>query len=181
MKHISALFLLFVIITSAINAQPDKTEGNQILGIWLTGNEKAKVEIFKCEDEYCGKIVWLREPTYEDGSIKRDKKNPDESMHSRQILGLLILNNFEYDDDLVLMGPTGCSSCTDTGYAGRTGLHELLQGTDTMKRMIMQKNLVEDLRKQAISDGMTTLKQDGIWKVFKGDCDLKQVLAVCIV
>ena len=87
----------------------------------------------------------------------------------------------EYDEDLVLMGPAGCRSCNDTGYAGRTGLHELLEGTDTMKRMIMQKNLVEDLRKQAIKEGMTTLKQDGIWKVFKGDCDLKQVLAVCIV
>ena len=79
------------------------------------------------------------------------------------------------------MGPAGCSACGDTGYAGRTGLHELLEGTDTMKRMIMQKSLVEELRKQAIADGMTTLKQDGIWKVFKGDCDLKQVLAVCIV
>jgi type II secretory ATPase GspE/PulE/Tfp pilus assembly ATPase PilB-like protein/GAF domain-containing protein len=87
----------------------------------------------------------------------------------------------EYNDDLVLMGPAGCSACNDTGYAGRTGLHELLEGTDTMKRMIMQKTLVEELRKQAISDGMTTLKQDGIRKVFKGDCDLKQVLAVCIV
>jgi type II secretory ATPase GspE/PulE/Tfp pilus assembly ATPase PilB-like protein len=47
--------------------------------------------------------------------------------------------------------------------------------------MIMKQRLVEDLRKQAISDGMTTLKQDGIYKVFKGDCDLKQVMAVCIV
>jgi type II secretory ATPase GspE/PulE/Tfp pilus assembly ATPase PilB-like protein/GAF domain-containing protein len=87
----------------------------------------------------------------------------------------------EYTDDLVLMGPSGCSACGDTGYSGRTGLHELLEGTDTMKRMIMQKSLVEELRKQAIEDGMTTLKQDGIRKVFKGDCDLKQVMAVCIV
>jgi len=87
----------------------------------------------------------------------------------------------EYNEDIVLMGPAGCPACNDTGYSGRTGLHELLEGTDTMKRMIMQKTLVEDLRKQSILDGMTTLKQDGIWKVFKGDCDLKQVLTVCIV
>jgi len=60
-------------------------------------------------------------------------------------------------------------------------LHECLEGTDDIKRMIMKQSLVEDLRKQAISDGMTTLKQDGIYKVFKGDCDLKQVMAVCIV
>ena len=47
--------------------------------------------------------------------------------------------------------------------------------------MIMNKALIEDIRAQAIKDGMTTLKQDGILKVFKGDCDLKQVMAVCII
>ncbi|MCH8207671.1 MAG: GspE/PulE family protein [Nitrospinae bacterium] len=89
--------------------------------------------------------------------------------------------DIEYDDDLMLKGPKGCLDCNDTGYAGRTGLHELLEGTDIIKRMIMKRTLIEDLRKQAIEDGMTTLKQDGIWKIFKGDCDLKQVLTVCIV
>jgi type II secretory ATPase GspE/PulE/Tfp pilus assembly ATPase PilB-like protein/GAF domain-containing protein len=87
----------------------------------------------------------------------------------------------EYNDDLILKKPVGCAACNETGYAGRTGLHELLDGTDDIKRMIMQKELVENLREQSIKDGMTTLKQDGIYKVFKGDCDLKQVLAVCIV
>ena len=87
----------------------------------------------------------------------------------------------EYSSELLLKRPVGCSACGETGYAGRTGLHECLDGTDDIKRMIMQKALVEDLRKQAIADGMTTLKQDGIYKVFKGDCDLKQVLSVCIV
>ena len=45
----------------------------------------------------------------------------------------------------------------------------------------MKQALVEELREQALKDGMTTLKQDGIYKVFKGDCYLKQVMAVCIV
>ena len=45
----------------------------------------------------------------------------------------------------------------------------------------MKQALVEELREQALKDGMKTLKQDGIYKVFKGDCDLKQVMAVCIV
>lgn len=87
----------------------------------------------------------------------------------------------EYSDDLILKGPKGCDKCGNTGYAGRTGLHELLEGTDEIKRMIMKKSLVEELRDQALGDGMTTLKQDGIKKIFKGDCDLKQVMAVCIV
>jgi type II secretory ATPase GspE/PulE/Tfp pilus assembly ATPase PilB-like protein/GAF domain-containing protein len=86
-----------------------------------------------------------------------------------------------YSDDLLLKKPVGCTRCNDTGYTGRTGLHEVLEGTDEIKRMIMKQALMEELREQAISDGMTTLKQDGIWKVFKGDCDLKQVMSVCIV
>ena len=47
--------------------------------------------------------------------------------------------------------------------------------------MIINQSLVEELREQTLSDGMTTLKQDKIYKVFKGDIDLKQVMAVCIV
>ncbi len=87
----------------------------------------------------------------------------------------------EYTDELTLKKPVGCATCNDTGYAGRTGLHECLDATDEIKQIIMQKALVADLRRQADKDGMTSLKQDGIYKIFKGDCDLKQVLAVCIV
>ena len=87
----------------------------------------------------------------------------------------------QYSNDLRLKKPVGCVKCSDTGYLGRTGLHEVLEGTDEVKRMIMSKTLVEEIRAQAIKDGMTTLKQDGILKVFKGDCDLKQVMAVCII
>ena len=87
----------------------------------------------------------------------------------------------EYSDGLMIKKAVGCDKCEKTGYAGRTGLHEVLEATDTIKRMVMKKALVEELRAQALKDGMTTLKQDGVWKIFKGDCDLKQVLAVCIV
>jgi len=89
--------------------------------------------------------------------------------------------NIEYSDDLMLKKLVGCESCNDTGYAGRTGIHECLEATDIVKRMVMKQALVEDLRKQTIKDGMTTLKQDGIYKIFTGYCDLKQVMAVCIV
>ncbi|MCH8157470.1 MAG: Flp pilus assembly complex ATPase component TadA, partial [Nitrospinae bacterium] len=87
----------------------------------------------------------------------------------------------EYTDDLMLKKPVGCAKCDNSGYAGRTGLHELLNGTTEIKHKIMKQVMVAELRQQAIKDGMTTLKQDGIYKIFKGDCDLKQVLSVCIV
>jgi type II secretory ATPase GspE/PulE/Tfp pilus assembly ATPase PilB-like protein/GAF domain-containing protein len=89
--------------------------------------------------------------------------------------------NIEYNNKLKLFKPVGCDKCNDTGYAGRVAVHELLDGTDEIKRMVMKKAMVEDLRNQAIEDGMATLKQDGIRKVFEGLCDLKQVLSVCAV
>ena len=84
-------------------------------------------------------------------------------------------------DSLMLNRPVGCGNCQNTGYAGRIGIFELLLGSASMKRLIMKSSLMEELRAQAVSDGMTTLKQDGIYKVFNGDCDFKQVNAVCIL
>ena len=87
----------------------------------------------------------------------------------------------KYSGDLTLKRATGCDRCNNTGYLGRIGLHEVLEATDTMKRMIMKQALIEELREQAQKDGMVTLKQDGIQKIFLGYSDLKQVLAVCII
>ena len=88
--------------------------------------------------------------------------------------------NIDYTDDLTLNKAAGCDRCNNTGYAGRMGLHELLMGTDEMKRLIQNSSPIEKLREQAIADGMKTLKQDGVWKIFDGNLDLMQVRKVCI-
>ena len=87
---------------------------------------------------------------------------------------------FEYNDDFFLYKPAGCAQCGNTGYRGRTGIHELLIGTDPMKNFIQNRAKMEDLRTQSIEDGMTTLLQDGIRKVCLGQTDLLQVRKVCI-
>jgi type II secretory ATPase GspE/PulE/Tfp pilus assembly ATPase PilB-like protein len=88
--------------------------------------------------------------------------------------------NIPYTDDLILYRPVGCDRCYNAGYSGRMGLHELLMGTDSMKKLIQNNSLIEVLRDQAVKDGMTTLKQDGIEKILGGNCDLLQVRKVCI-
>ena len=88
--------------------------------------------------------------------------------------------NIPFSDDLTLYRPNGCDACNNTGYRGRMGIHELLMGTDDAKRLIQTKAVMEKIREQAIKDGMTTLKQDGIEKIFAGYCDLFQVRKVCI-
>jgi type II secretory ATPase GspE/PulE/Tfp pilus assembly ATPase PilB-like protein len=85
-----------------------------------------------------------------------------------------------YSPSFKLHRPKGCSKCGDTGYKGRMGLHELLVGSDEVKRLVQKRSPVEDLRRQAVTEGMTTLLQDGIQKVLSGHTDFKQVRAVCI-
>jgi len=53
-------------------------------------------------------------------------------------------------------------------------------GTDDMKKRIQNNEPMEQLRDQALLDGMTTLKQDGVGKIFGGNMDLLQVRKVCI-
>ncbi|GJL78390.1 MAG: hypothetical protein NPINA01_13790 [Nitrospinaceae bacterium] len=89
--------------------------------------------------------------------------------------------NIKHNKDLRLKKPVGCSACMDSGYSGRMALHEVLLGTPEIKKKIMQKSLVNELRELAMQEGMVTLKQDGIQKVFQGHCDLKQVLTVSAV
>lgn len=82
--------------------------------------------------------------------------------------------------DIKLARPKGCKNCNNSGYKGRLGLHELLECTDEMKSLIKKKSDIDLIRKQAISDGMTTLKQDGILKAIQGLTDIKEVRRVCI-
>jgi type II secretory ATPase GspE/PulE/Tfp pilus assembly ATPase PilB-like protein len=82
--------------------------------------------------------------------------------------------------DITLVRPVGCPQCNNSGYKGRLGLHEILTGTDEMRSLIKKKGEVEFVRRQAIADGMTTLKQDGILKCFQGLTDIKEVRRVCI-
>ena len=76
--------------------------------------------------------------------------------------------------------PVGCEKCSGTGYRGRVGLHELLIGTDALKKGIQEHARVAELLALALEEGMRTLKQDGIEKVLQGITDMHQVRAVCI-
>ncbi|MFB3818881.1 MAG: ATPase, T2SS/T4P/T4SS family [Candidatus Methylomirabilales bacterium] len=85
-----------------------------------------------------------------------------------------------YDDAFVLSRGKGCEACKGTGYKGRTGLHELLIGSERIKRMIQKRATAEELLRVAQEEGMTTLVQDGVVKVLEGWTDFKQVKAVAI-
>ena len=93
------LLLLSSLFTICTFAQPSKS-GDEILGVWLTGSGKGKVEIFKKGDQFHGKIVWLKEPTdLNTNKPKTDIKHPNKTMHSRPILGIQNLWGFVYKGD----------------------------------------------------------------------------------
>lgn len=79
-----------------------------------------------------------------------------------------------------LYNPVGCEKCAGTGYRGRVGLHELLIGSDSVKKAIQERARVAELLAIALDEGMHTLKQDGMEKVLQGITDMHQIRAVCI-
>ncbi len=86
----------------------------------------------------------------------------------------------EYTSDLILYRTGGCEECSGSGYKGRMGIHELMEGTPVMKNLIKRAANTEELFEQAYKENMTTLKQDGIMKVFKGMTDINEIRRVCI-
>jgi len=83
-------------------------------------------------------------------------------------------------DKVTLAKAKGCEYCNSNGYRGRLGIHELLVISDAMKDSIKAKASTDLIRAQAIKGGMTTLKQDGILKVFQGLTDIHEIRRVCI-
>jgi type II secretory ATPase GspE/PulE/Tfp pilus assembly ATPase PilB-like protein len=86
----------------------------------------------------------------------------------------------DYTSAFELKRSLGCEKCNGSGYKGRLGIHELIEGTPEIKMLIKKQATSQDLSKQAIKDGMTTLKQDGVHKVFEGITDMREVRRVCI-
>ncbi|WP_447984041.1 GspE/PulE family protein [Nitrospira sp. Nam74] len=85
-----------------------------------------------------------------------------------------------FDAGFKLRRGKGCDNCNHTGFRGRLALHELLIGTDRMKRLIQTHAKTEEMLNVALEEGMTTLVQDGIQKVLQGLTTFKQIKAVAI-
>ncbi len=72
----------------------------------------------------------------------------------------------------------GCLECRNTGYLGRAGIYELLQLTPGVKDLIVPEANLEDLRKQAFTDGMRPLRVSGLSKVAQGQTSYEEILKV---
>jgi len=86
----------------------------------------------------------------------------------------------DYSESIKLFKPGGCETCSNTGFRGRMAIHELMEGTPEIKLMIKKQANTEEILKVALQQGMMTLKQDGILKVFQGISHISEVRRVCI-
>jgi len=82
--------------------------------------------------------------------------------------------------DLTMSRAVGCERCNHTGYRGRQGVFEVMECTPKLRGHIKRRADTDSIREQAKLDGMTTLRQDGILKVFQGLTDIHEVRRVCI-
>jgi type II secretory ATPase GspE/PulE/Tfp pilus assembly ATPase PilB-like protein len=89
-------------------------------------------------------------------------------------------SGIEYDEGMTMYKTGGCDTCSGTGYRGRMGIHELMEGTPHIKLMIKKQANTEEILEMAMKEGMSTLKQDGIMKMVKGYTDMAEVRRVCI-
>lgn len=92
--------------------------------------------------------------------------------------GETFLDELNLPQPMQLHKAVGCDECGDTGYRGRTGVHELLGMTPELRSLIYKEASVAEMKAQAMHDGMRTLAQDAIYKVIKGDTDIAQVQIV---
>src|SRR5437667_175233 len=70
----------------------------------------------------------------------------------------------------------GCDTCGGSGYKGRQGLYEVMAMTSAARRMVLKGGSTEELREQAVKDGMLTLRMDGMLKVKRGITTLEEVV-----
>jgi type IV pilus assembly protein PilB len=77
---------------------------------------------------------------------------------------------------LKFMKGAGCDTCSGTGYKGRAGLYEVMALSPELRRMILRAASVAEIRDQAVTEGMLTLRMDGMKKIERGITTLEEVV-----
>ena len=70
----------------------------------------------------------------------------------------------------------GCSECNNTGYRGRTAIFEIMRISERMRQLIMQKSSTQEMRELAREEGMRTLREGGLLKIFDGETTIEEVI-----
>ena len=107
------------------------------------------------------------------------EKNPE---RKKQLIDALKQYQELYSKGLEIYteNPNGCEHCNNTGYKGRMAVHELLEVTDNVKKLILKGANAEEIKLEAIKEGMRTLYEDGLVKIGKGLTSIEEIKRVLV-
>lgn len=123
MKFLPLFAALLLSTTTVLGAGTD-----DILGIWKTELDESKVEVYRCGEKICGKIIWLKRPVYTDGNDGYvgtpiiDRKNPDPDLRNRPLIGLQIMQGFSEQGDATWGGGSCYDPKSGKSYQGKIRL-----------------------------------------------------------
>ena len=89
--------------------------------------------------------------------------------------------NFEHYRDSQFYQGRGCPECHGTGFKGRLAITEFLDLSDTIREMILDRRPSSELRKAAMAEGLTSLRQAGVEKVVRGETTLREINRITFI
>ncbi len=95
-----------------------------------------------------------------------------------QLVGLRIGFDPELHAIPTLYRPVGCQHCSNTGYRGRIGIHEVMRVTEDIERLAVERASSTDIGRLAVEQGMLTLRADGWMKVAMGKTSIEEIVRV---
>lgn len=103
---------------------------------------------------------------------------PELARDIKNVLGKLFPQNSDTAAGFKLYHGKGCMECNSTGYQGRVGIFEVLPISEKISRLILDRKSSSEIEKEAIEEGMTTMKQDGYLKAIEGVSTIEEILRV---
>ncbi len=97
---------------------------------------------------------------------------------SEQELKRLFGDKPAIDKNIELYHPKGCESCYHTGYQGRKSIYEILSITSKIRRLIIDGSSDQDIKEQAIQDGMKILRDNAVNEVLDGSTTMEEMMRI---
>lgn len=114
--------------------------------------------------------------------IGEREMTPDEEKEIKTTLGPiygLIEDKYKKENKKIMLPKiVGCEKCNNTGYMGRIAIYEVMPISEKISKLIIEKAAASSIQKQAMEEGMLTMKQDGYVKVLEGVTTMDEVVRV---
>ena len=115
MKSLRYMYLLFSIMLCSLDGY-SQSNGDELLGQYWTEARQGKIEFYKQQDKFYGKIIWRKE-------AKTDQENPNPSLRNRSVIGIVFLKDFVYEEGTWSEGSVYSIDNGNT-YSGKLWLEE---------------------------------------------------------